>query len=283
MTSTTAAAGHVRVVGLGYGAGGRLLDVGSPRLLSAPPATEILDVATAAMARDQDVLVVLPSWRDDLRRAAETARSSVDNDRMVLYSSELPPLAASALVAQAAALSADGMLLGRLAGVLPRLEGGITPFAWLGSVSRLSHLTPSLGQHVRSMAPGSVFMAYAGAEPRVERAKRKEPRIILPMSAARHAIALSAHPGGNRDWVQRALRAIGLENQVLEMAPITESTNWWGTDRLVELALYSREIDELAALDRRPAEACSWCGHEVVTDPCPVCGMRRASLPVSGG
>lgn len=240
-------------------------------------------MATAAMAGNQDVLVVLPSWRDDLRRAAETARSSVDNDRMVLHSSDLPPLAASALVAQAAALSAGGMLLGRLAGMLPLLEKGITPFAWLGSVSKLSRLTPTLGQHVRSMAPGSVFMAYAGAEPRVEQVKRKEPRIILPMSAARHAIALSTHPSGNRDWVQRALRAIGLDSRVQEVAPISESTNWWGTDRLVELALYSRDVDELVALDSRPTEPCPWCAHEVVPDPCPVCGMRRASLPVSGG
>lgn len=277
-------ASEVHLLAVGLGARTRLLpQQPAVHLLAQPDPVALVDAMRPAIAAGRTVLAIHPAWRDDLRRALETARASLDVDAVALHASELPPLAGAVLVAQAATLAQLGVTLGPLAGALPALEGKILPVSWLGSVTRLSRLTPTMKQHVRSLLPGAAFFAYGGAAPRVERIDRSDPRLYLPLDLAGATIALSAHPQGQREAVERALLALGMSGRVVEVPPLDAGPDWWGTDRLIELAVFMTDVDDLRRHVSTQPSTCPWCRRTTASDPCPACGMRRlAPVPARG-
>lgn len=283
-SSTPAPPATVGVVAVGLGAPTRLLPDQTPvTRVAEPDPVAIVEGLQETIRRRGTALVLLPGWRDDLCRALQTARSSLDVDTIAVHAVESAPLAGAVLAAQAQALADDGVPLGPLAAAMPALEAQVLPVAWLSSVARLSRLTPSMKQHVRSLLPGAAFVAYGGRAPRVERVHRADPHLPLPIDLAGHTMALSAHPQGQRDPVEQALADLGMAGRVVEVPPLAESAEWWGTDRLVEMAAYRADVASLRRhLTARPS-TCPWCRRPTAADPCPQCGMRRLVRSLARG
>lgn len=234
------------------------------------------------LADGNHVLVIHPDWHDDeVRRSLEVARLALDTHRLILHATPAPPLAGGLLAATAAALATRGAQAGPLASFLPALSASILPLAWLGSVTRLAHPTPSMAQHVRSLLPGAGFVAIAGANPRIERADRREPSLPLDSDLRGHRIALAARPEGALTWVERALADRGCSADVLRLPATPLGPQWWGTDELVELAVFPSDLDQLADAVG-PAVPCAWCGEPVGGRLCPLCRMRQPTGTGSG-
>jgi hypothetical protein len=78
---------------------------------------------------------------------------ALNTGRLVSYGTKLPPLAGSALVSLASAVSPYIKAPGVLVAALPELERELLILAWLSSVTGLDYPSPSFAQHVASLSP----------------------------------------------------------------------------------------------------------------------------------
>lgn len=233
----------------------------------------MLDSMAGPLRRGAAVIVVIAGWLPESSiRHIRTARALLDTARVTLYVTELPPLAASAFAALAAALGPFAVSAGALAGSLWAIERELYVLAWAGSVTRLQHPSVSLAHHARSLVPGSSFGIGIQPEPFVVPIRRV--REELPLPAPDHPLELLVAPGdgGDLSWIVEEV-APRLGAAVHEVAPTMHGADWWGTSRLVEAVGLPSSIEWLAqaalASDVAP---CRWCGELIPAAPCPFCG-----------
>lgn len=238
----------------------------------------------AVLKEGGTVVAVLPSWADEpTRRHLQTVRSAFDTTRLVLHTTDLPPLAATAfasLLADCAgdpAITASALLTG-----IHDLERRVVGAAWLGSVAKLKHPAPSLKMHARSWLPRGAFGAIVDDDPRVERLP-KDPQVGIPLPDPDPAGSQVLMAIGSGD-VARVERSLVTH---LPDAPITRSTvsavsqDWWGTERLIELAVRPRDVDAVVRelVTAAPTDRCPWCDSATHDRVCPFCHMQQADAP----
>ncbi|HSK22816.1 MAG TPA: hypothetical protein VK906_06555 [Egicoccus sp.] len=218
-------------------------------------------------------------------------RSALETTRLVVHVTSLPPLAAAALVRTLTELDADGVVPpGVLASGMARLERAVVSAAWLGSVAKLRHPSPSLGMHARSWFKSTGFAAVLDDAPRVVR--HKGPDAVIPLPELDPSVDHRVFVGtglAELDPVEATLAQLE-GTEIVHVPSRRSSVAWWGTENLVELAILPRSPDALgrivigAAEGRDETVRCDWCGEIVAAAICPLCGAATsAPLAVSGG
>jgi hypothetical protein len=223
------------------------------------------------------VLAIVPTWfaPEGLMRL-EMARSILDTDRLAVHRTGLPPLAGAALASLASSVGPHLPGAGVLASLLPRLEDELHVFTWLGSVSGLSVPSPTLGQHMASLTPGTAFGVSSWPEPTVHRL-RGDDAVVVPIPELARPSALAVAPRApDTGWVLGSVNAAlgGLPVRTVEPTP--QGPDWWGTQKLVESVAYPVDPAQLAAdlLAELEPWVCRWCRELIASTPCPLCGHR---------
>jgi hypothetical protein len=221
------------------------------------------------------VLAIVPQWLegDGLLRL-QMVESALDDERLTIHETPLPPLAGAVLASVASAVAPHLPSRGVLVSLLPELEAELHVFTWLGSVSGLSVPAPTLGQHMASLSPGSAFGVSSYPEPSVHKLGRDGAGVPLPRIERPSRLAVSDH-GGNVAWVQTVNAALGgLEVRTVEPTP--NGPSWCGTGKLVESVAYPVDVERLAAELAQAADpwTCRWCRELIARSPCPLCGHR---------
>ena len=259
----------------------RLLDTeGRIDAFLEPPGQEQVGVLVEAVKSGLDdggsVVAIAPAWigAEAIARVA-MVRSMLDTHRLALHETALPPLAATVLASLASACAPHVPSTGVLASILPELEAELHVFTWLGSVTGLSTPTPSFGQHVASLTPGSAFAVASWPELAVHRLKGDRTAVPVP-ELTRPSRLVVAPRTDHFDWILSTVNPAlgGLE--VRQVEPTPGGTDWWGTAKLVEAVAYPLDVQALvgelvAALD---PWTCRWCRELVARSPCPLCGHR---------
>jgi hypothetical protein len=259
----------------------RLLDTeGRIDAFLEPPGQEQVGVLVEAVKSGLDeggsVVAILPEWigGEAIARVA-MVRSMLDTHRLALYDTALPPLAATVLASLASACAPFAPSAGVLASLLPELEAQLHVFTWLGSVTGLSTPTPSFGQHVASLTPGSAFAVSSWPEPEVHRLKGAGADIPVP-TLDRPSRLVVAPRADELDWILGTVNPALGNLEVRRVEPTPGGAEWWGTGKLVEAVVYPLDVQALvgqlvAALD---PWTCRWCRELVARSPCPLCGHR---------
>jgi hypothetical protein len=221
------------------------------------------------------VLAIVPQWlKGDGLLRLQMVESALDDERLTIHETPLPPLAAAVLASLASAVSTHLPSRGVLVSLLGELEAELHVFTWLGSVSGLSVPAPTLGQHMASLSPGSAFGVSSYPEPSVHKLSRDGAGVPLPRIERPSRLAVSDH-GGNVTWVHTVNAALGgLELRMVEPTP--NGPSWWGTGKLVESVAYPVDVSTLAAELAQAADpwTCRWCRELIARSPCPICGHR---------
>jgi hypothetical protein len=152
-----------------------------PESPSAEQAGLLVEALRSGIDAGGTVIAIVPDWFPPagLQRL-EMARVLLDTDRVAIHVTELPPLAATALASLASSLGPRLLSAGLLASVLESLSAQIHTLTWLGSVTGLKRPSPSLGQHVSSLAPGRAFGVASFPQPAVYRLPHQEAGVPLP-------------------------------------------------------------------------------------------------------
>jgi hypothetical protein len=221
------------------------------------------------------VLAIVPQWLegDGLLRL-QMVESALDDERLTIHETPLPPLAAAVLASLASAVAPHLPSRGVLVSLLGELEAELHVFTWLGSVSGLSVPAPTLAQHLASLSPGSAFGVSSYPEPSVHKLGRDGAGIPLPRIDRPSRLAVSDH-GGSAAWARTVNAALGgLEVRTVEPTP--NGPSWWGTGKLVESVAYPVDVERLAAELAQAADpwTCRWCRELIARSPCPMCGHR---------
>jgi hypothetical protein len=239
-------------------------------------ADELLEALRELLGNGGQVVALVPEWFP-AEGAAQLgiARSLLDTPSVAVCATAKPPLAATVLVALLSALAPRLGSAGRLAAAVPWLEERLQVFAWLGSASGLTDPAPTVFQHAASILPGAAFGVSTWPEPSVRRLTRRNRGVPLP--APREGIGLAtAARGGDREWVEEVVLAGLGDPPVLELEPTSHGPAWWGTARLVETVAYPLDVEVLAReLGALETWLCEWCGQQVASSPCPLCGAVR--------
>ena len=257
------------------GAEGRIDAVPEPP--TAEQAGLLVDALRSGIAAGGSVIAIIPEWfaPEGLQRL-EMARTIVDTARVAIHVTPLPPLAATALASLASSLAPRLPSAGLLASALRGLEEQLHYVTWLASVTGLKHPTPSLGQHVASLTPGSAFAvsSHPGARgpqgpagPGVDPAAARDP----PEPPDRRA-PQRRRAAGSPDAVNPQLGNLPLVR--VEATP--GGPDYWGTGKLVEAVICPADADGLTRELMQTVESwgCRWCGELIARSPCPMCGHR---------
>jgi hypothetical protein len=244
-----------------------------------PPTQEqtetLIEAVRSGAEAGGHVLAIVPQWlKGDGLLRLQMVESALDDERLTIHETPLPPLAASVLASLASAVAPHLPSRGVLVSLLPELEAELHVFTWLGSVSGLSVPAPTIGQHMASLSPGSAFGVSSYPEPSVHKLGREGAGIPLPRIERPSRLAVSDH-GGNVDWVQTVNAALGgLEVRMVEPTP--GGPGWWGTGKLVESVAYPVDVPRLAVELAQAADPwrCRWCRELIARSPCPMCGHR---------
>ena len=245
-----------------------------------PPGADQIGVLVEALSSGLQagghVIAIAPDWAGPAAvERLQMARSMLDTHRIAVHETGLPPLAATVLASLASACGAYTPSAGVLASLLPELEAELHVITWLGSVAGLSTPTPSFGQHLASLTPGSAFAVSSYPEPAVHRIGGSRAAVPLPRLERPSRLVVAPRDGDAawlRDVVNPALG--GLEAREIEPTP--GGQKWWGTGKLVEAVAYPVDVERLteeltAALD---PWVCRWCRELIARSPCPLCGHR---------
>ncbi len=256
------------------GAEGRIDAVPEPP--TAEQAGLLVDALSSGIKAGGSVIAIVPEWfaPEGLQRL-EMARSLLDTDRVVIHTTALPPLAATALASVASSLGPRLPSAGLLASALGGLEEQLHSITWLGSVTGLRHPTPSLGQHVSSLTPGSAFGVSSSPEPAVHKIVSGQPSVPLPAIVRPSRLVLAARNGDDQ-WVTGPVNA-QLGNLPLVRVDATPGgPGYWGTSKLVEAVICPADPDGLARELMQSVDAwgCRWCGELIARSPCPLCRNR---------
>jgi hypothetical protein len=236
-------------------------------------------VLGGTLQRGTTVLAIVPRWDEEpLHVRLRSIRSAFDTTRLVVHTTALPPLGATAFSHLAAELAFRELVpIGVLLSSLDELSRYVVAGAWLGSVTRLRTPAPGMANHLRSYLPRAAFGAVVDDDPRVVRLKHKGGP-LLPLRGPRVRGAwqalIAASETGDATIVARSSRgrAPGSERTTVPLTDI--STRWWGTPKLVEIGLVPADTAAVAEalVAGRDAEDCRWCGETVLPPSCPFCG-----------
>jgi hypothetical protein len=275
----------VTVIGLGCELD-RLFSGQPPAVpIPGPPGREdlrdLFDAIGGPIRGGASEIVVVGDWLppETLERV-RTIRSLLQTDRVAIYITDLPPLAASVLAALTAALAPLAVSAGALAGAIDQIADELLVLAWTGSVAGLRHPGVSLLDHARSALPWRSFAVGLQPESFVQPASAADE---LPLAPPEQPIELLVAPeeDADLDWivdvVAPALGGVGIR----QIPPTLHGAQWWGTKRLAEMVGVPTSIEALAAVTLpRSVSACLWCGEPIAGPPCPFCG-DAASEPGS--
>lgn len=267
----------VAIVTFGFKPEAFVAEQGSPAWFPDRPRREdlddIVDAVRLGIEREGHALAIYPSWRaEPVLRRLETARSVIDERRLVLYGTSLPPLAGSVFAALASAVAGSLPSAGALIASLPALERELVVMAWLGSVARLRAPSPSVLQHVASWWPRSAFAAFFWPQPTVRRLRRDDRQVPAPTTYRPQCLAIAARDGDD-EWVENAVLPAFGSAPVKEVTPTELGPQWWGTGRLIEIVAYPVDVPVTARrISQGLAHAhCRWCGEPVSSSQCPFC------------
>ena len=259
-----------------------------------PPTQEQTETLVEAVRSGAEagghVLAIVPQWlKGDGLLRLQMVESALDDERLTIHETPLPPLAAAVLASLASAVAPHLPSRGVLVSLLGELEAELHVFTWLGSVSGLSVPAPTIGQHMASLSPGSAFGVSSYPEPSVHKLGRDGAGVPLPRIERPSRLAVSDH-GGNVTRVHTVNAALG-GLEVRTVGPTPNGPAWWGTGKLVESDAYPVDVPRLAAELTQAADpwTCRWCRELIARSPCPMCGhrgraprRRAASAPVAG-
>ncbi|MEU5043359.1 hypothetical protein [Streptomyces griseorubiginosus] len=204
-----------------------------------------------------------------------TVRSLLESDRIALFQPDLPPLGIAVLARQLRQLASCDLSPGVLASAGRLLTHYLHAGALLGSVARLDRVPVGLKSHAKSWVPGSQFAVLAHPQPQLVRiapdATLAGPEFATSMLVARGQL--------QSDWVSGGL-ATSWRIQGLREAPLpAESTEWWGTSKLIEFCTFLPDLSVLYQLVTSVRQnICHWCGIDVIGDRCVFCS---ATAPVT--
>lgn len=242
----------------------------------------VLEAVGRALDDDRDgrVLVLYPAWSaEPALTLLRTVCSAVETDRVVTYGTSLPPLAGGVLGALASAVAPHLAGFGELVASLPVIERQLVVAARLGKVTGLHHPAPTFGQHLLSLWPPTAFVVTVAPTPSVRRlGSHSGVRLPLTRGAWPWAVAVSAR-AHDHGWLQKVLASFPMPPTVTTTEPTALGPTWWGTEKVVEVVVHPASAHGLAELVRSSLEspdACVWCGEIVVSERCPLCGMKRA-------
>ncbi|WP_308122383.1 hypothetical protein [Streptomyces sp. TRM70350] len=209
-----------------------------------------------------------------VERRLHTVRSLLESDRIALFRPELPPLGLAVLARQLRQLASCDLGPGVLASAGRLLTHYIHAGALLGSVARLDRVPVGLKSHAKSWVPGSQFGVIAHPEPQLVRigpeARLAGPEFGTCMLLARGQL--------QSDWVTTALAPAWRVQGLREAQLPAESTDWWGTGKLIEFCTYLPDLSvlyQLVGSVRR--SSCHWCGIDVIGDRCVFCSATAPS------
>jgi len=246
-----------------------------------PPSAEqsglLMDALASGINAGGAVLAIVPEWFDATAlKRLQMARTLLDTSRVAIHVTKLPPLAAAALASVASSLGPRLPSAGLLASALPGLSEQLHAITWLGSVTGLKHPTPSLGQHVASLTPGSAFGVTSHPEPAVHKLQAGQVTVPLPQVVRPSRLLLAPRAGGDERWITGPVNAQLGELPVLRVEPTPGGPAYWGTSKLTEAVICPADPDGLARelLQTADAWACRWCGELIARSPCPLCGNR---------
>jgi hypothetical protein len=252
----------------------------------------LLALIEVELARGQEVVTIAPRWlAGPAVTRLQTVRAALDTTRLALYTSPLPPLAGAVLCALAAALGERVHDAGLLHAALPALERDLLPMARLGSVVRLAHPVPSLGQRALSLWPGTGFGVSWWPRPHLRTLRIADDGVALPSGPLWDGppvgrIAVAAPDRTALDWVEEAvLPAFGDATVVrVDQPPFTAL--YWGSRRVIEVVAYPTDLPALLRrVTGERARRCPWCGATVATTTCPFCELtpvRAFAVPRQG-
>ena len=246
-----------------------------------PPGQEqvpvLVEAVKSGLQGGGSVVAIVPEWigAEAIARVA-MVRSMLDTHRLALIETALPPLAATVLASLTSACAPHAPSTGVLASLMPELEGELHVFTWLGSVTGLSTPTPTFGQHLASLTPGSAFAVSSFPEPAVHRIGGSGTGVPVPQLTRPSRLAVAARGGAGADWVRGTLDPAlgGLELRALEPTPGGQA--WWGTAKLAEAVAYPLDARTLTGelVAHLDPWTCRWCRELVASSPCPLCGHR---------
>ena len=244
-----------------------------------PPTQEqgetLVEAVRSGIEAGGHVVALVPQWLDgEALLRLQMVQSALDDERLTIHETPLPPLAGAVLASLASATAPHLPSVGVLASLLPELEAQLHVFSWLGSVSGLSVPAPTIGQHMASLTPGSAFGVSSYPEPSVHRLGRELPGVPLPAIERPSRLAVSDH-GGDAGWIATLNQALG-GLDVRQVEPTPNGPKWWGTGKLVESVAFPVDAAALAAELAAAADpwSCRWCRELIARSPCPLCGHR---------
>lgn len=235
----------------------------------------IVDLCVTAREEEHDVLVVYPAWSaEPTLQRLETVRAALDDQRLAVHGSALPPLAGGVLASLGATLGPGAPSAGALVGLLPRLGRQLVTITWLSRLSSLREPAPTITQHATSLLPGTAFAVTSWPEPGIHQLRRKDRTIEVPAPRGAIGVAVAARDG-DREWLDEMVLGPLGDPAVVEVDSSPLAREWWGSGHIVECVLYPLDVRETAARVSRELSlrACRWCGQQVATTPCPYCGL----------
>jgi hypothetical protein len=240
-------------------------------------APTMVDAVASGLEGGAGVIVLVPEWMpDEVMVRLDMTRAILDSDRVAVHRTALPPLAGAVLASLVSACGPHVPSAGLLASLLGELEAELHVITWLASVTGLSNPSPSLAQHVASLAPGAAFGVSSWPEPSVHRITAGEPSVPLPTLSRASRMVVAPAPGGDVEWITQTVnRALG-GLPIRQVDPTPHGPKWWGTGKLVEAVVYPADAGALAAELIAGLEpwACRWCSELIARSPCPMCGHR---------
>jgi len=255
-----------------------------------PPTQEQTETLVEAVRSGAEagghVLAIVPQWlKGDGLLRLQMVESALDDERLTIHETPLPPLAAAVLASLASAVAPHLPSRGVLVSLLPELEAELHVFTWLGSVSGLSVPAPTIGQHMASLSPGSSFGVSSYPEPSVHKIGTAQ-AIPLPQITRPSHLAIASR-NGDDTWLTTTVNAQLGGLPVVKLEPTPQGASWWGTGKLAEGVICPVDVDRLASEIAQGAEpwACRWCGELIARSPCPMCGHRarpRRASPQRG-
>jgi len=256
------------------GAEGRIDAVPEPP--TAEQAGLLIEALASGIKAGGAVIAIVPDWfAPDALRRLEMARALLDTARVAIHVTSLPPLAATALASLASSLGPRLPSAGLLASALPGLSDQLHQITWLGSVTGLKHPAPSIGQHARSLSPGSAFGVSSHPQPAVFNIQPGQPSVPLPRLVRASRLALAAR-NGDEQWITGPVNGALGNLPLVRVEPTPGGQDYWGTGKLVEAVVVPADPDGLAQelLQSVDAWSCRWCSELIARSPCPLCGHR---------
>lgn len=250
---------------------------GAPAPATCGSGDEALDQLTMAMTGPNvgaTTLVLGPSWSPQAQRTMATARAATDLPRVMTATTSLPPGAAAVLGSLLVRLAGRILHEGALPLVVGLLERRLTSYALLDSVAGLERLQPSLGQHVTSWLPTSRFLATTSPTRAVERLGRKAQPQLAPTQVGGRTVLLGSD-GPLLDELRHAAEQRRGDTSIQVAPSPAHTTQWWGTDGVVEGVDLPGDLDDLASWVHQQLPTmreCRWCQLVVPRGPCSFCG-----------